>query len=133
MPEQRGREHHMERLADAMRDEIAAILEGELADPRIGLVTVSDAKLAPGGKVLHVSVEAEEDETAAAEAMEGLASAKGYIRRELTFRLRLRQAPELVFHLDRSHQATGRVEELLRRAEKRKKKSQQEKGHKGPG
>ena len=37
----RNAQHHRERLNDAIRDEISAILEGELGDPRIGLATVS--------------------------------------------------------------------------------------------
>src|SRR5687768_18476166 len=95
MPEQRGREHHRERLADAMRDEIGAILEGELADPRIGLVAVTEVKLSPDGRALHVFVSVEGDDDEAESTLEGLIAAKGYIRREVGMRMRLRVAPEL--------------------------------------
>lgn len=119
MPERRGREHHFERLADSLREEIGAILEGELGDPRIGLVTVSEVKLTPDGRVAHVWVETEEDENLARETMQGLESARGYIRKEVMERLRLRHAPELVFELDRSRQYGDRIDQLLRRIERK--------------
>ena len=121
MPEQRGREHHRERLMDAIRDEIGAILEGELADPRIGLVTVSEVKLGPDGKSAHIFVQTaaqseEEDE----QTLKGLGSARNYIRHELAQRLALRVAPELHFILDRSEKYAGRIDELIKRSKKRK-------------
>ncbi len=117
MPQQRGREHHRERLTEAIREEIGAILEGELADPRIGLVTVSEVKLAPDGKNAHVFIAPmEQDATQGEQSLKGLQSARHYIRHELAQRLGLRTAPELHFVLDRSEQYGGRIEELLKRA-----------------
>jgi len=52
----------------------------------------------------------------------GLDAAKNYVRHELAERLRLRRPPELIFQVDRSHKAEGRVEELLDRAKKRSRK-----------
>lgn len=122
MPEQRGREHHRERLAEAIRLEIGAILEGELADPRIGLVTVSEIKLAPDGKSAHVFVSPmERDQAQGEQTLKGLQSARNYIRHELQQRLGLRAAPELHFVLDRSEQVGGRIEELLKRARRNKR------------
>ncbi len=122
MPEHRGREHHRERLADAMREEIGVILVGELADPRIGLATVSEVQLAPDGKSARVLVAVPGDEKQAREAMRGLESARGFIRHELAERLRLRHPPELSFHLDRSEQFDSRIDELLERVKKSRKK-----------
>jgi ribosome-binding factor A len=122
MPEQRGREHHRERLADGMRDEIGALLEGELADPRIGLASVTEVKLSPDGRALHVFVNVAGTDDEAVSTMEGLNAAKGYIRREVGSRMRLRVAPELHFHLDQSLQQAARIDELLRRSERKKKK-----------
>ena len=48
--EKRGLKYHRERKGEALREEIEIILEGELADPRIGLVHVSEVKLAPDGR-----------------------------------------------------------------------------------
>ena len=118
MPEHRN--HHRERLHDALRDEISSILEGELGDPRIGLVTLSDLQMVAGGKSIHVYVNTTEPEESDDDLIAGLDSAKGYIRRELTERLRLRKAPELIFHVDRSGKYAERIESLLGRLKKRK-------------
>jgi len=121
MPEHRGREHHMQRLAEALRDEIGTILEGELADPRIGLATVSEVQLAPDGRSARVFVAVAGDDKQARDTMNGIESAKGFIRHELTERLQLRHAPDLHFLLDRSEQYGARIEQLLDRVKKRKR------------
>jgi len=129
MLEQRGREYHRARLGEAIREEVVALIEGELADPRIGLATVTDVKLAPDGKSAHIfiGILAERTDEEGEQTLEGLQSARNYIRRELAQRLRLRTAPELHFVIDRSEQFGGRIEELLKRAERRKKRGS------GPG
>lgn len=120
--ERRGQKYHRERLEEALREEIATIVEGELSDPRIGLVTVSEVRLAADSRSAHVSVGVMGDAAQAAESLEGLRAAVGYIRGELTERLQLRRAPELFFVLDRSEEAEARIEELLGRT-KRKPRS----------
>jgi ribosome-binding factor A len=117
--ERRGQKYHRERLGGALREEIATILEGELSDPRIGLVNVTEVQLAPDSRSARVLVMVDGSDEEAAESMEGLQAAVGYIRRELVERLHLRRPPELVFVLDRSHESTARVEELLGRTKRK--------------
>ncbi len=119
--ERRGQKHHRERLAEAVREEIETILEGELADPRIGLATVSGVEMAEDGRSARVMVAITGDDAEAARTLEGLEAAKNFVRHELAERLRLRRPPELFFQIDRSHQLESRVEELLARANKRRK------------
>jgi ribosome-binding factor A len=119
--ENRGQKYHRERLADALREEIAALVEGELGDPRIGLVSVSEVHLAPDGKTARVFVFADGNEDEGQKSLEGLNAARGYIRHELTRRLGVRQSPDLSFVLDRSEQQGGRIDQLLQRIEKRRK------------
>ncbi len=119
--ENRGQQYHRGRMAEAMREEIVALVEGELGDPRIGLVSVSEVHMSPDGKTARVFVTADGDEDEAQESLEGLSAARGYIRHELVSRLGIRQAPEIVFVLDRSDQYGGRIEELLQRIQKRKR------------
>ena len=118
--ERRAQSHHRGRLAEALREEIDTILEGELGDPRIGLVNVSSVILADDSRSARVFVHVEGDEREADRAIEGLVAAQGYIRREVGFRLHLRRPPELVFQLDRSHQYSARIDELLSRTKKKK-------------
>jgi ribosome-binding factor A len=117
--ERRGQKYHRERLGEALREEIETILEGELSDPRIGLVNVSEVHLAPDSRSARVLVVVQGDDTEAAATMEGLQAASGYVRRELVERLHLRRAPELIFIHDKSHEYKARIDELLGRSKKR--------------
>lgn len=124
MPENRNAEHHRERLTDALREEIDAIIVGELTDPRIGLCHVTEVVLAPGGKAARILVEAEQDEAAAIRTLEGLSAARAFIRTQVRNRLGKKHVPELTFHLDRSQQVEGRIDQLLGRVQKRARKAQ---------
>ncbi len=117
--EKRAVKHHRGRLGEALREEIETLVEGELGDPRIGLVSVTGVQLAEDGRSAQILVEVEGDDEEAERSMEGLDAAKAYIRHEVADRLRLRRAPELFFRLDRSARANARVEELLERAKRK--------------
>jgi ribosome-binding factor A len=119
--EKRAAKYHRGRLGEALREEIETLVEGELADPRIGLVSVSSVHLAEDGRSAQVWVEVDGDDEEAGRSLVGLEAAKDYIRRELADRLRLRRAPDLFFRVDRAEREKARVEELLARARKRSK------------
>ena len=128
MPEPRGRTHHRQRVTSTFSDEIGAMLEGELSDPRIAPSYVTDVVLAPGGKSARIFVavhgsEAEEESTLA-----GLMTARGYIRSQLRERMGVRHVPELTFAIDRSEKLTGRMEELLARTRKRERRREEKTG-----
>jgi ribosome-binding factor A len=113
--ERRGQKYHRERLGEALREEIETLVEGELRDPRIGLVSVSEVQVADDSRSARVLVTVEGDDEEASRSLAGLAAAVGFIRHEVAGRLQLRRPPELIFQLDRSHALQARVEELLRR------------------
>lgn len=119
--EKRALKYHRGRVGAALREEIETLVEGELADPRIGLVSVTSVHIADDGRSAQVWVNVEGDDEEADRSLEGLEAAREYIRHELVERLRLRRAPELYFRLDRAEREQARVEELLARAKKRTK------------
>ncbi len=119
--EKRVVKYHRGRLGEALREEIETLVEGELADPRIGLVRVTAVHVADDGRSAQVLVDVDGDDQEAERSLQGLLAAKEYIRHELVERLRRRRAPELYFRLDRSEREKARVEELLARAKKRMK------------
>lgn len=122
--EKRAVKYHRGRLGEALREELETMVEGELADPRIGLVRVTGVHLAEDGRSAQILVDCDGDDNEAERSIQGLEAAKAYIRHELAERLRLRRAPELLFRLDRSEREKARVEQLLERA-KRKIKARQ--------
>ena len=129
MAEQRARKYHQERVAETLKEEIGAMIEGELSDPRIHLCTVSEVAL-NGGKSARVyiqlhgidSLTVEEIEKAESETVKGLDAAKGFVRITIKERMGVRHVPELSFHADRSERLQARIDQLLSRSEKRMKK-----------
>jgi len=122
MPVNRAAEHHRERLSVALRDEIDTLIEGELADPRIGLCHVTEIVLAPGGKAARVLVSVDGDDAEAERTIAALMHSRAFVRTQVRDRLGKRHVPEITFHLDRTQQVTGRIDELLQRVEKRQRK-----------
>jgi ribosome-binding factor A len=122
MPEQRARTYHRNRVANTFSEEIGAMLEGELSDPRIAPSYVTDVVLAPGGKSARIFVAVNGNEEEETSTLEGLMTARAYIRSQLRDRMGVRHVPELTFAIDRSEKMTGRMEELLGRVRKREKK-----------
>src|SRR5215469_8870195 len=122
MLEHRGRKHHQDRVAEALREEIGAMIEGELSDPRIAFCYVSEVALNPGGKSARVYVAVDsavaDIEKTEMDTIAGLDAAKGYIRYELKERMGVRHVPDLVFLADRSGRFQARIEELMDRARK---------------
>jgi ribosome-binding factor A len=125
MPEHRARKHHQDRVAETLRLEIGAMIEGELVDPRIQFCYVTEVALNPGGKSarVYVAVDNAVSDIAKAEVdtIAGLEAAKGYIRYELKERMGVRNVPELTFLADRSGRFQARIVELMDRARKRQK------------
>lgn len=105
-----------ERVAEAIRSELAALLRRELGDPRLTTLVVTQVDVAPDLSNARVGVRllaGDDDERERRAALRSLARAGKRIRRALAPRLGLRRFPELVFTYDTGHDATRRVEELL--------------------
>jgi ribosome-binding factor A len=130
MPEQRARKHHQDRVAEALREEIGAMIEGELSDPRIDFCHVTEVALNPGGKSarVYIAVDSNAKDIAKSESetIAGLEAAKGYIRYELKERMGVRHVPELSFLADRSGRYQARIDELMDRSRKRQKAAGEE-------
>lgn len=124
MPEHRARKHHQDRVAETLREEIGAMIEGELSDPRIAFCYVSEVTLNPGGKSARVYVAIDnavpDIARAEAETVAALDQAKGFIRRGIKEHMGVRHVPELSFLADRSGRFQARIEELLGRSRKAK-------------
>ena len=102
-----------DRVADSIRKEISEMFVKRIKDPRIGFITLTrvtvteDCRLA---KVYYSIVGTPEQKR---KSMEGLNSAKGYIRRELGHRMNLKYTPELVFQFDPSIEYAIHMGELI--------------------
>jgi ribosome-binding factor A len=106
--------HRPERVAEAIRQTVAAFLTGNVRDPRVGFVTVTAVEVSAdlGHARVRVSVMGTEEEKA--KSLEGLASAARFLRAQVAKELPLRTTPELHFELDRGLEHAQRIDQLLR-------------------
>lgn len=110
MPTRRQR-----RVAEQIHRELSTLLMFEVRDPRLALMTITDVEITQDLLLAHIYYSTLGDQDVIAGIQEGLEHAKGYLRTQLAGRIRLRFAPELFFHLDRSADYGQHIDELLDR------------------
>jgi ribosome-binding factor A len=106
-------EHRVERLRELVKSEFGQMLQRDLKDPRIGFVSVTDVEVSNDCGHVKIFVSVLGDEAAKQATMEGLESAKGFIRTELGKRIRLRYTPEIHLFADDSMERGSRIIRLL--------------------
>lgn len=103
-----------DRVAEAIRVEVATFLSQDVKDPRIlGLVTVTGVDVTRDlhAATVFVSIYGSDAERTA--TLEGLASVANHLRARIGRALRLRLSPEIVFREDESIARAARIETLL--------------------
>ena len=110
-----------ERLSEQIREELTLIIDGELTDPRIGLATITEARVTAdlGHVKVFVSVLGSDEEVK--ETIDALNHAAGFIRHQLGLVLRIKHTPELHFVADNSLRAAERIEQILQEEEEKVK------------
>lgn len=110
-----GRE---ERVADFIRDELASIIQLKMRDPRVGMVSVNEAKVSKDLSWVEVYVSSHETATdeERAELVEVLNRAAGYFRSELAKRHTMRTTPKPRFHYDEVIDRGPQLESLIEKA-----------------
>ncbi len=107
--------NRINRINEEAKRELSQIIR-ELKDPRVknGLISVVAADVSKdlGKCVAFVSVMG--SEKVQQDAIDGLHSASGFVRRELANRLKLRAAPEISFKLDHSIEYGAHINEILK-------------------
>ena len=103
-----------DRVAEAIREEVATFLADGAKDPRIvGLVTVTGVDVTHDLRHAKIFVSVLGSDVEKKSTLEGLQSAAAYLRSRLGRSLRLRFAPELAFHADATVARAARIETLL--------------------
>lgn len=86
---------------------------GEINDPRLSGVFITDVNVDRELSFANIFVSAVEGHVREAEIMQGLESARGYLRKQLSERIELRTFPQLRFHWDPTPEKADRIEQLL--------------------
>jgi ribosome-binding factor A len=107
----------MRRVDEAIRQVIGDALAGELKDPRVGFVTVTDVRTSADLSHARVYVSVLGDRAQREESLAGLRSAHGFLQRRIARELELKRTPTLDFTYDDTTDRALRLEEILREGE----------------
>ena len=107
-----------QKVASQIKENLSWLIENKLRDPRKGFMTITKVRLSPDLKLANVyySVFGEPEDRRSTE--EALSGAKGYLRRELGSRMKLRFLPELRFFYDDSLDYSDKIARLLNKIKK---------------
>jgi len=114
-----------ERLAEQIKEEVSMIIAGEVEDPRVGTVTVTDARLTPDLRYAKIYVTVLGSEQEIDESLAALKHAAGFIRTQLGAVLRMRRTPELHFVYDNTTESATRIEKILSEEEEKARAREQ--------
>ena len=102
-----------ERLAEALREEIAEVVGFELDDPRVEMVTVTEVKVAEDLRDAKVYVLVDGSEEEITKALRALQNAAPFVRQQVSLNLSMRFAPHLHFVRDTAEENASRVSSIL--------------------
>lgn len=102
-----------EKMAEALREEIAEVVGFELEDPRVETVTVTDVKVSDDLRDAKVYVLVSGSEVEIEKALTTLQRAAVYVRQQVAMNLSLRHAPHLFFVRDTAEENASRIGEIL--------------------
>ncbi len=105
-----------QKLADRIKVVVAETLKRQVKDPRLGFVTVIDARVTADLRDATVFYTVLGDETARAESAAALESAKGILRAEVGKQTQVRFTPTLAFVLDGVQDNVAHIDELIAKA-----------------
>jgi ribosome-binding factor A len=101
-----------QKLGDLIQRELSGLVQRELRDPRVGMITLTGVDVSPDlshAKVFYTTL----DPAHVAEAAKGLKRASGFLRSQLAKRLKLYTTPELRFEYDESVERGDRLSRLI--------------------
>ncbi|QRN86311.1 30S ribosome-binding factor RbfA [Clostridia bacterium] len=108
MSKQRAR-----RVSEEIKKEVAKIIRDNVKDPRVGFVTITSVDLSGDLSVAKIYFSVMGEQNTIDETVAALESAKGYIRREISQRIKLRHVPEIHFLYDHSIEQGTHIDALL--------------------
>ena len=101
------------RIGDQIQRELAELLRQQVKDPRIGMVTVTAVDVSPDLSHAKIFVTHLGGTEQAATVVAALQHTAGYLRTELSHRLKLYSVPELRFTYDDSIESGLRLSKLI--------------------
>jgi ribosome-binding factor A len=107
-----------QRVADHLQRELAGVIQQEMRDPRVGMVSITgvDVSRDLGHARVYFTVLGSNSSAEADESTEALNKAAGFLRSRLSKDSSMRSVPQLRFYFDSSVGRGREMEDLIRRA-----------------
>ena len=109
-------QQRLRRVADQIQRELSGLLQSQLKDPRVRMVTITGVEISPDLVHAKVFFSTLGDAEALARTQDGLKHAAGFLRSQLGKQLRLRVTPELRFLYDPSVEHGAHLSQLINAA-----------------
>ena len=118
----------MEKVNQQIKREIGSmILYGELKDPRLTFVTITYVDCSKDLRHARVGFSVlSNDRKEVLKVQEGLTSARGFVRKLIGERVRLRYTPEIVFIHDNSLEYSSRIDQTIEEIKGRERQAEHE-------
>jgi ribosome-binding factor A len=110
-------DHRIERITEAIREELSEMIGYEMADPRVGSAIITDVQISPDKRHALVRVHVMEGSDPKA-TLQALEHARSFLRRQLASRLDVYRIPELHFEADVASELGKKMEHMLKRIKK---------------
>ena len=107
-----------QRVADHLQRELAALIQHEVRDPRVGMVSITGVNVSRDlgyARIYYTSLDCDSSEDAS-DSTEALNRAAGFLRSQLSRDSSMRSVPQLKFFFDSSVGRGRHMEDLIRRA-----------------
>jgi ribosome-binding factor A len=117
-----------DKVADLIQKEISQMLVKSIKDPRIGFITITRVTVSEDCRFARVYYSVAGTQEERESSMKGLDSAKGFVRKELGRRIRLRYTPDITFQFDPSIEYAIHMEELIQNIRQGKEPHEEEEG-----
>ena len=107
-----------QRVADYLQRELAALIQHELRDPRVGMVSITGVNVSRdlGHAKVYFTVLGCDSSEDASDSTAALNKAAGFLRSELSRESTMRSVPQLRFYFDSSVGQGRHLEDLIKQA-----------------
>ena len=107
------------RISEEIKKIVSSLIMNEIKDPRVSkLTTVTDVETTRDLRFTYIYVSIFDNDKKKVSTVQGLNSAKGYIRKEIGAKLNLRYTPEPIFRVDESMDNAMHINELINKVAK---------------
>ena len=122
-------QERVQRVAEEIKKEIGRIVHDQLSDPRIGFVTITKVDLSRDCRFAKVYFSLLGSKKQLRDTQVGLARSKGFIRKLLAQRVKLRYTPEIVFKLDEGIEYSIHISEVIEKLKEKDESNERNKGN----